>query len=129
MAQIVVDASAWPIARVTLPSEVTDEDVRRYLAELRVLRERREHYGLIIDANASRGFSATQRQMQAEYVASGLTLSKQFLRAFAFVASSAMQRGMLTAIFWLNKPHWPHRTFRTAEEATAWVRDCLRSER
>lgn len=121
MARIVVDASTWPIARVTLPSSATDDEVRRYLDELRKLRERREPYALIVDANASKGFSATQRQMQADYVASGLPLSRRFLRAFAFVASSTMQRGMLTAIFWLNKPDWPHQTFRTVEEATAWV--------
>jgi hypothetical protein len=122
MACITVDDSRWPIARVKLPAVASDDEVRQYLDQLRVLRDRRERYALIIDANDSRGFSPKQRQMQASYIASGLPLSAQYLRAFAFVASSAMQRGMLTAIFWLNPPRWPYRIFAHIEQAEVWAR-------
>lgn len=120
MAAIVVNSERWPLVNVRLPEQASDAEVQAYLDELRLLRERREPYALIVDANRSRGFSARQRQMQADYIASGIDLSRRYLRAFAFVAESAMQRGMLTAIFWLRRPEWPHRVCRTIEEAEAW---------
>lgn len=122
MTRIVVDRSRWPIVRVRLPPVATDEEVQHYLDELAELRARREPYALVVIADESRGFSAKQRQMQADYIASGMDLSRRYLRGFAFVAASAMQRGMLTAIFWLRPPEWPHRVFRSVEEASVWAR-------
>jgi hypothetical protein len=107
----------------------TDEEVAGYLDQLRVFRERREPYALIIEASASRGFSARQRKMQADYIQAGMQLSRVYLRAFAFVAQSAFQRGMLTAILWLNPPQWPHRIFSTTSEATAWATSLLEQKR
>jgi hypothetical protein len=125
MAQIIVDTSGWPVVVVHLPAAVSDEEVQLYLEALRVLRERREPYALIVDANRSRGFSARQRQMQADYIQSGIEMSRRYLKAFAFVAESPMQRGMLTAIFWIRRPEWPHGVFRTLMDADAWARSLL----
>ena len=122
MTRILVDSSRWPIVRVRLPPVATDDEVQRYLDELGELRARREPYALVMIADESRGFNAKQRQMQADYIASGMDLSRKYLKAFAFVAESAMQRGMLTAVFWLRPPEWPHRVFRTVEEASVWAR-------
>ena len=122
MARIDVDSTLWPLVIVKLPQVVTDDEVREYLAQLRAFRERREPYALIIDANDSRGFTANQRKLQAEYIQEGIALSRKYLRAFAFVAASTFQRGMLTAIFWLQRPEWPHQVFKTLDQAKAWTR-------
>jgi glyoxylase-like metal-dependent hydrolase (beta-lactamase superfamily II) len=129
MARILVDDTLWPIVRVKLPPEQTDDEMRLYLDELRALRERRQPYALIIDANDSRGFTASQRKLQAEYIESGVELTRRYLKAFAFVAESAIQRGMMTAIFWLRRPEWPHAFFATVEEAKEWARDKLAESR
>lgn len=128
MAAITVDSSRWPLLCVRLPPSATDEEVQAYLDQLRTFRERRQPYALIIEASASRGFSARQRKMQADYIQSGMQLSRVYLRAFAFVAESAFQRGMLTAILWLNPPDWPHRIFSTTGEATAWASALLEAK-
>lgn len=125
VARIIVDDALWPIVRVKLPPAQSDDEVRQYLEELRALRERRQPYALIIDANESRGFSAAQRKMQADYIESGLELSRRYLKAFAFVSASSIQRGMMTAIFWLRKPEWPHRFFATFDEAKEWARSLV----
>ncbi len=125
MASIRVDAGAWPILVVTLPSAVTDDELRSYLEQLGAHRGRGQDYAIIVDANLSRGFSAKQRQMQADYIAAGLELTKRHLKAFAFVARSPMQRGMLTAVFWLGPPAWPHRVFSTLDEAKHWCSTML----
>lgn len=129
LAAITVDSSRWPLLCVRLPESVTDDEVQDYLDQLRTFRERREAYALIIEASASRGFSARQRKMQADYIQSGMHLSRVHLRAFAFVADSSFQRGMLTAILWLNPPEWPHRIFRTTGEAIAWASTLLDEQR
>ncbi|HVZ35104.1 MAG TPA: hypothetical protein VG963_21910 [Polyangiaceae bacterium] len=125
MAAITVDSSRWPILCARLPASSTDREVQDYLDQLRAFRERREPYALIIEASASRGFSARQRKMQADYIQSGMQLSRVYLRAFAFVADSPFQRGMLTAILWLNPPEWPHRIFRSTGEAIVWTSQML----
>ncbi len=125
MARIEVDTTLWPLVRVNLPPVVSDDEVSAYLDELRVLRERRQPYALIIDANQSSGFSPKQRQMQADYVRAGLALSKRYMKAFAFVASSPWKRGMLTAIFWLSGTEWPHKVFPSFEPAKEWARSLV----
>jgi hypothetical protein len=125
MTRINVNADQFPLVVVTLPESASDDDVAAYLEELRALRARRVDYALIVNATASRGFSAKQRQMQADYVEEGIEISRRHLKAFAFVAESAFQRGMLTAIFWLRKPEWPHAVFSSLLDARVWCRERL----
>jgi hypothetical protein len=129
MAKIVVDGSAWPLVRVTLPPKASNEEVQAYLDELRTYRERREFWAVVVDSTASWGFNAKQRRMQADYIASGIELSRYYLKALAFVAGSQLQRGMLTAIFWLKPPQSPHRVFSSVWEAEAWARKMLEPTR
>ena len=125
MAQIEVDTTQFPIVRVTLPASVSDDDVRAYLDQLRILRERRRPYALIIDATGSGGFSPKQRQMQGEYIRSGIELSRRYLRAFAFVSASPWKRAMLSGVFWLSGIEWPHKVCGSLAEAEEWARSHL----
>lgn len=121
MTGIQVDGSRWPLVVVRYPEKVSDDDLAKSLEEMRKYRERREAYALLIDSSRCSGFSARQRQMQAEYIASGIRLTRVYLKAFAFVAKSQLQRGMLTAIFWIRPPESPYRVFMSVEEAERWV--------
>lgn len=125
MATIIIDSSRWPLLLVRLPPTATDEEVQAYLDQLRTFRERREPYAVIVEASASQGFSARQRKMQADYIESGIQTSRIYLKAFAFVARSALQRGMMTAILWMKPPEWPNRIFSTTGEAIAWASELL----
>jgi hypothetical protein len=125
MARIRIDESTWPILVVTLPEQASDDEVGAYLTELGGFRARRTDFALIVDASDSRGFSAKQRQMQAEYIEAGIDISRRHLKAFAFVARSAPQRGVLTAIFWLGRPAWPHRVFASVSDARVWCEEKL----
>src|SRR5690606_27983017 len=107
------------------PEAVSDDDLVKSLQELRKHRERREPYALLIDSTRCAGFSPRQRQIQAEYIASGIDLSRRYLKAFAFVAKSQLPRGMLTAVFWVRPPESPHRVFVSVEEAERWVKEML----
>ncbi len=125
MARIEVDTTRFPLVRVTLPASVSDDDVRLYLDELRVIRERRQAYALIIDAVGSGGFSPKQRQMQGEYIRSGIELSRRYLKAFAFVSASPWKRAMLSGVLWLSGTEWPHRVCGSMAEAEEWARSHL----
>src|SRR5690606_33816616 len=125
MARIVVDRTSWPIVRVQLPPAATDDEVRAYLDDLAVPRARKRPYALIIVAERATGFTPKQRRMQADYIDPGNDPARRYLKAFAFVARSTLQRGMLTAVFWLRPPEWPHQVFGTWDEAQAWVKSIL----
>lgn len=125
MSRIDVDATHWPLVRVTLPAAVSDDDVLAYLEQLRALRERRQPYALIVDAIGSGGFTPRQRQMQGEYIRAGVELSKRYLKAFAFVSASPWKRAMLSAVFWVSGTEWPHSVFASVSEAEAWARSLL----
>ena len=129
MSGVRVSTDGWPLVLVTLPAAQSDDEVLAYFDELRACRARREPYAIVVDAAASRGFSAKQRRMQAQYVSEGLELSGMYLKGLAFIAPSELIRGMLTAIFWLQRPASPHRVFTTKEEAVAWARERVEGRR
>jgi len=122
MSRVHVSTDDWPLVFVTLPAVQSDEEVLDYFDELRACRVRYEPYAIVVDATASRGFSAKQRRMQADYVSEGLESSRRYLKGLAFVAPSQLIRGMLTAIFWFQRPESPHRVFTNREDAVAWAR-------
>ncbi len=128
MGRVVVDSSRWPLLQVTLPESQTDAEVQAYLDELRVYRDRHEPYAIVVHLGGSGGFSAHQRKMQAKYVEEGLHWSRKYLKGLAFVTQSAVQRGMLTAIFWIQKPASPYRLFSDAYDAMYWAWTQIRAE-
>lgn len=115
------DASQWPLLLVSLPQTQTDQDVERYLQVLAKYRGRKQPYAIVLDTDRSMGFTARQRQMQGEYVRAGIEESRKYLRAMAFVASSAWRRGMLTAVFWIQPPPCAYEIFSSQADAVRWT--------
>lgn len=116
------DDKAWPLLKITLPPEPSDEEAVQYLKLLKGYRERREPYCILLDLSRATSFSPRQRKMQADHIREGLPITRIYLKGIAFVAESALKRGMITAIYWLVKPSAPHEIFPTKKEAEAWLR-------
>ncbi len=128
MGRVLVDSSRWPLLQVTLPENQTDAELQAYLDELGEYRDRHEAYAVVVHLDASAGFSARQRRMQAEYIERGLQWSRKYLKGLAFVTQSSVRRGMLTAIFWIQKPESPYRIFSDADEALRWASAQIQTE-
>ena len=111
----------WPILRVIAPAQQSDDDFSAYLKQLATYRRRNEPYAIIYDIRPGRGLSAKQRRMQSDYIKESISL-RITLKAFAAITRSGVQRGALTAIFWLSGSPWPRKVFTSESEAEQWVK-------
>ncbi len=46
----------------------------------------------------------------------------------AFIVSSPIARGALTAVFWINGPPWPAKVFAKQSQGLAWLEGLLKLE-
>lgn len=112
---------------VTFSGEVTDEQFRAYLSALSALMARGGVRALVYDARLAAPAPASQRRMQAEWMKLNDAAVRRSTAGIAFVVPSALVRGALTAIFWLQPLACPHLVTASFEEAFRWARGKLAS--
>jgi len=122
---IAVDVSRPSLLIVTPPSgTVTDEALESFILQFDAhICAGRRPYAVVVDLRQSHGLSPAQRQrltrsMQAHegHAAAGFPNC-----GVALVFSSALLRGMLTAMLWMYKPRHESRVFSDLAEAEAWA--------
>lgn len=122
MGSIKFDHSDFPLVRVTFVGDATNEEFAAYLAEMGQLFLRRKPNATVLDAREAGMTPATQRRMQAEWIREHEDDLRRFSRGTAFVISSPVIRGALTAILWLQPMPQPHVVVATVAEAEAWAK-------
>jgi hypothetical protein len=124
---ITIDESRRPIVTVRFKGSATDEEFRAYLRDMsEQILARRQKTVTILDAGTWSTSTATQRQLQAEWLREHKDELKRFSLGSAFVIRSPLVRGVLTAIFWIQPMETAHVVVPTVAEAEAWARDRLR---
>jgi hypothetical protein len=105
MGSIHVDDSGLPLIVVTFDGSVDDPEFERYLSRLDGLWKRKARSAIVLD---------------------GRKLNDELLRTYsvgtAFVISSQLVRGGLTAILWLQPLPTPYVVVATRLEAERWAR-------
>jgi len=116
------DLSRWPIVIMRPPPQpMRDEDFLAYLTWMeRHVTTRRIPYAVVNDARQAPPPSAHQRQMVSAQMARLDAYTREYCAGFAFVFDSALMRGIMTAIFWVNKPGYPTNVFGDVGSATEW---------
>lgn len=119
---IVIDDQRRPIIVVTFDGAATDAEFDDYLRDMkaRVL-DRREKTVTILDARRSTGTTAAQRRKQAEWLRENDAALRSYSLGTAFVITSPIVRGVLTAILWMQPMPAPHSIVATLTEAEAWA--------
>lgn len=108
---------------VTFVGEATDAEFDAYLEQMaKELRATKEPTASILDGSRATGASARQREKQARWMKDNHDLLSTKSTGSAFVISSRIIRGILTAIFWVQKPPGPYVIVETMTEARAWAR-------
>jgi hypothetical protein len=127
-----VDTSQWPLCRVSLPSvAMTPAELAACLDTLESFFARATPLTILIDTRGAPPPSARERQaIAARYRAWQRDYPSQ-LAGLAVVLTSAIERGVFTAIIWAVGHSFPARAFGTPADAEAWLQAALqeRSER
>lgn len=109
---------------VTFHSGSSDAEYREYLDEMtRIMRFEFRNRRRIVINDASRWMksNAVQRKMQAEWIKEHAVLLQNTTAAIVFVIPSAMIRGAMRAVLWLQPLPVPHELFSSLDEAVAWT--------
>ena len=126
MAKIDLDISRWPTAIVTPTGTVTSEELTQFFESYSsMLRNKREHYALIIDLRRSADMPAGQRKILTDYMKRQEAVAGMLCAGTALVFESTLMRALLTAIFWVRNPPQEVRVFGTVQEATYWAAEAL----
>jgi hypothetical protein len=119
---ITIDESLKPIYVVSFEGVPNDAEFEAYLKRLGAITERPDDKALLFDATRTGNTPPSQRKRMAEWMKQYDALIRERTAGCAFVLPSAIQRGILTAILWLQPMACPHAIVGTREEALAWVR-------
>lgn len=127
MGSIRVDVTGFPLVVVTYEGMVDDAEFDAYLAELDRHVLRRQRCAFVFDARNAGRSPATQRRKQAEWMKANDEVLRSYSAGYAFVISSPLVRGALTAILWLQSLPAPFTVVATFSEAERWARAQLQS--
>lgn len=121
-----VDSSIAPLYRVTFPASSSDEQLLAYCRAVEGWSARVSHpVAWLMDLSRVAEVSAHQRAMFAKYMRGMEAFDRRCTKGTALILSSALMRGVVTAIFWLYDPPFQHRTFSAPGDGQAWLRQVL----
>ena len=111
-----------PIYRCTFPSETTIEELKTYFRARDDWASRvRYHFAWVFDLSHVAKAPATHRKALAEHLKRHEAFSARWNAGAALVVPSPWLRGLVTAVFWISPPTYPHRTFSEPLEAERWA--------
>lgn len=119
---IELDDTRDPLIVARFGSDWTADEFDGYLAWHTAHLRRRRRFAIVVDATAARSPDAVERRKQAALLREHEALLRQHCAGAAFVISSAIVRGTLTAIQWLQPPVYESIVLPTYAEAEAWAR-------
>ena len=120
MSTVTIDASAWPLVDITFEGVIADEDFEAYLDHVDAYPTGDVRYVMIVNASRAYGITTQQRKMQAAWMKRRHREIAANCLGIAFVMTSPIVRGMLTAILWLQPLPCPHYTCSTRAQAQSW---------
>lgn len=120
------DRSEWPLLRIRMPAAgLSPSELDAHLEVLRALFSNGERFAFIIDARGAKPLEARQRQALGRLLKGSFVRDPLVVAGIGVVLSSALERGILTAVTWAAGRTYPMRAFATPEEAASWLRALL----
>ena len=117
-----IDSSRTPVYILRFPEVITDADLEACcIARERWAAKARFPVSWVSDLSNVRSVSAKQRKTMAEHLARFEPHDLAHNLGSAIVVPNAFLRGVVTAVFWLRPPKFPHQSFATPEEALRWA--------
>lgn len=125
MASFVTDTTQAPMLTFRVDGDPTYEQVLAHLQEYREFLARCQPYVVVFDVRDAGMGSAKVRKAYADFLNANAEDLRLFCKGIAFVVTSSIVQGAITAVLWLAPLPFPHKTFGNVEEARAWLRSRL----
>jgi len=111
-----------PIYEWTFPSEATDEELDAFV-RAREEWATRAHYPVawVVELSNLTKANAKQRRTFAEHLKRFEDHDVRWNAGSALIVPSGWLRGLVTAVFWLSPPKFPHQAFARRTDALEWA--------
>ncbi len=117
-----VDERHAPLYVVSFPASATNEEVTAYCQAVEAWWPRvTEPVAFIVDASRVSSAEATQRQLLADHEKRNRLYTARYHAGSALVVSSQLIRGLITAVYWVAPPNYPHKVVTSRADAEKWV--------
>jgi hypothetical protein len=111
-----------PIYEWAFPPQATDEELAAFI-QAREEWAKDAHYPVawVVELSNLRKANAKQRRMFADHLKRFEEHDVRWNGGSALIVPSAWLRGLVTAVFWLAPPKFPHETFAKRSDALEWA--------
>jgi hypothetical protein len=110
-----------PLVTVRLTGSLSDAEFRTYLLGYESVMARGQRVVVVVDARLAAPAPASQRTMQADWLAANEQRIRAQLLGMAFVLSSPIHRAIITAVFWMRPLPCPYAIVATMHDALEWA--------
>lgn len=126
MAKYQLNASKWPLVTIIATESSTKAELDEHFREYRKLLDRNQAYAVIFDATSIGAPAPSVRKQFADFLTDNAPDMRRLCKGTAFVISSALVRGALTALLWLMRElPFPYQVVESRMEAEQWAQDQL----
>ena len=122
---IIIDKSQWPIVIVRYIGQPSDEAWDAHNAELSELMHNCRPFGVVADCTRTSPFPPKKRGEIADWLRAEIPAIEDWIAGVALYFTTAVQRGLLTAILWMVDVPVEMKVVANEEEALEHVRECL----
>ena len=111
-----------PIYEFTFPAEANEEELAAFV-RAREEWATRAHYPVawVVELSNLRKANAKQRRVFAEHLKRFENHDVQWNGGSALIVPSSWLRGLVTAVFWISPPKFPHQAFAKRSDALEWA--------
>jgi hypothetical protein len=116
-----IDDSGWPFVHASLSGVMTIEDMRDHQQRLEDYHRARRRYALIVDLRDLVEANAKVRKFQSEWLQKTQDDLSTWAAGIAFLTSSPMIHGVMTALFWMVPPKFAYKISRDDGVVADWL--------
>jgi hypothetical protein len=128
MGEVIFDETDEPVMRMTYDGLCNDEEWARHIDQMSEWARRGVSYAVVVDARKVGKVPATQRKGIIDWIDRDRLHLKANCAGGALIFSSAVQRGLWTAISWVAPSPIPVKIFGDLAPAEAWLRHQLQTK-
>ncbi len=125
MPAVRTDTTEAPFVTFVVEGDPTFQQVQKHLLDYRAILDRGRPYVAVFDVRSAGMVDARSRKAYADFLNANADDLKLFCRGAAFVVTSSLLQGAITAVLWLAPLPFPHKTFTDLGQARDWLRSLI----